>query len=346
MENTFGYKPLSYELIKLFRSGAPDFAAAEELIRQGADVNDQGDDKSCNVLSEIILYYHFSSSADQMQEVCKNCHSRLLERRCQGCEHNLNPNLGESMIKVIQFFLDHGFNVDLNEGRHGAQCLYSLYLSCFDRYMIDATKMLLDAGAQDIPIEDDPYDTPMCAFGEEAGFQDSEQNHYLGGIYYATYQIFKALKEVRSYSGIDNLDAAIGKKVLRVLADSKAEDPVFFTVDQPQSKHKNCFICDLYVVFDCGFLICTKYADYWVDTVLPDRQLIDVSAAFAPIIGSSIQKVTYDHNDYENDRRYYGQPITTFHMDNGVKLTFTINFGEVETKNFCSYFYYGDAETP
>ena len=31
-ENTYGYKPLSYKLITLFRSGAPDFAAAEELI--------------------------------------------------------------------------------------------------------------------------------------------------------------------------------------------------------------------------------------------------------------------------------------------------------------------------
>ena len=217
MTNTFGYKPLSYELITLFRSGAPDFTAAEELIRRGADVNDQGDDKSSNVLSEILLYYHFSSSADQMQEVCQNCYSYLRDKICKGCEHNLNPNLGESMVKVIQFFLDHGFNVDLNEGRHGAQCLHSLYLSCFDKYMIDATKMLLDAGAKNIPIEDDPYDTPMCAIGEERGFQDSEQNHYLSVIYNATYQIYVALQEGRPYSGIDSFEAAIGKKILGVI---------------------------------------------------------------------------------------------------------------------------------
>lgn len=51
MENTYGYKPLSYELIKLFRSGAPDFAKAEELIRPWAIV-------ACRLLS--IQWFSFS----------------------------------------------------------------------------------------------------------------------------------------------------------------------------------------------------------------------------------------------------------------------------------------------
>ena len=98
MENTYGYKPLSYELITLFRSGAPDFAAAEDLIRRGADVNDQGNDRSENVLSEILMGYWQSATGDMEQEVCNNCHLRPDE--CAACVHNLNPNVGESMIRI------------------------------------------------------------------------------------------------------------------------------------------------------------------------------------------------------------------------------------------------------
>lgn len=124
MGNTYGYKPLSYELITLLRSGAPDFAAAEDLIQRGADVNDQGNDKGENVLSEILMGYWQSGTDDMAQEECWNCESSRNE--CAACEHNLNPNAGESMIRVIRFFLDHGFDVNRNEGRHGAQALNSL----------------------------------------------------------------------------------------------------------------------------------------------------------------------------------------------------------------------------
>ena len=32
--------------------------------------------------------------------------------------------------------------------------------------------------------------------------------------------------------------------------------------------------------------------------------------------------------------------MTSFHFDNGIKLTFSINFGEVENEEYCSYFTY------
>lgn len=341
MKDTYGYTPLSYELIELFRSGAPDFEAAETLIRHGADVNDQGDDQGENVLSEILMGYWESSTADGTQEECYNC-MRDYEY-CSGCEHNLNPNIGESMIKIIQFFLDHGFDLNKNDGRQGAQCLYALKFSSFDRYMIDATKLLLDAGAQNIPVFDDSKETPKDLIGLEGSFQDTcEENHYLGNIYEAMYQVYVALEAGRPYSGIDSFEAAIGKKILSVMADGDADKPVFSEVDLPQSKHKNCFFCNLYLIFDGGYLICTKYASYWVDTVLPEKPLVDVSPVFSAILGHTIQQVTFGHHSIVKGTTYYGQPVTTFHMDNGVKLTFTINFGEVEKPDYCSYFYFGD----
>lgn len=342
MKDTYGYTPLSYELIELFRSGAPDFDAAEELIRRGADVNDQGDDQDENVLSEILMGYWWSSTADGTQEDCRNCMRDY--KYCSGCEHNLNPNIGESMIKIIQFFLDHGFDVGRNGGTYGAQCLCALIFSSRDRYMIDATKLLLDARALNVSVDDiDVPGTPMHFVGEESCFADTcEENHYLGNIYEAMYQVYVASEAGKPYAGIDSFEAAIGKKILSVMADGDGDKPVFSEVDLPQSKHKNCFFCNLYLIFDGGYLICTKYASYWVDTVLPEKPLVDVSPVFSAILGHTIQQVTFGHHSVVKGTTHYGQPITTFHMDNGVKLTFTINFGEVEKPDYCSYFYFGD----
>ena len=39
MEYDYGYGNLGNEIIKLFSKGEPDFDAAEELIKQGADLN-------------------------------------------------------------------------------------------------------------------------------------------------------------------------------------------------------------------------------------------------------------------------------------------------------------------
>ena len=249
------------------------------------------------------------------------------------------------MIKVIQFFLDHGFDVNRNDGKHGAQCLNALTLSSFDRYMIEATKLLFDAGAQNIPVEDDPSETPMNWIGTEGSYQDTcEHDHHLGNIFEATYQVYVAVENGRPYSGIDSYEAAIGKKILYVMAESQPDSPVFSSIDLPHSKHNNCFYYNLYFLFDGGYLVATKYANYWVDTVLPDTSLTDVSYIFSPVIGHTIQNITFGHQSISKGKTFFGQPITTFQFDNEIKLTFTINFGEVEKPDYCSYFFYGEKE--
>ncbi len=63
------------------------------------------------------------------------------------------PNAaGQNMIQMIQYFLDHGFNVHKYNGRYGAQCLYALVLFQ-ERSVIEVTKLLFHAGAEDISTE-------------------------------------------------------------------------------------------------------------------------------------------------------------------------------------------------
>ena len=331
----YGYGELENQLIDLFRSGAPDFAAAEELLRKGADLNAVGKDDDENILSEILSGYWWSERGDTISEACDNCS----EKHCDNCEHNLNPNLGESMCAIIRFFLSHGFDVTKNDGCFGAQCLWALTLSTFDRYMIEATKLLFDAGATNRTISQNSDETPLGFIGTEGSFQGTcEQNHSLANIFEAVYQIYQAIEDGRAYRGIDSYEKAVGKKIICVLAESNDDKPIFFPLDLPEFKKENCYTATLYFVYDGGVLVSTQYADFWTDTVLPDTHLKDVSKHFDGIVGHTIRSFAFDHRSVEKGTTFYTQPITTIEMDSGHKTRFSINFGEVKEEERAAYF--------
>ncbi len=334
MSYDYGYGVLENKLIELFQSGAPDFEAAEDLIRQGADVNAVGKDEDENILSEILSNYWWTEQTDI---ACEDCE----KSNCGGCELNKNPRLGESMCQIIRFFLDHGFDVNKHNGCYGAQCLWALTLATYNRYMIEATKILLDAGAVNRTVEErstDQEDTPRSFVAIEGSFQRAEENHAVANIYEATYQIYRAIEDGRPYSGIDSYELAVGKKIQKVLAERCGEGPVFYSMDLPMFKKENCFNQRLYFVYDGGVLIVTQYADFWTDTVLPDAELIDVSEHFEGIVGSTIERFVFDHRNVAEGRTFYGQPIIMIEMDSGHKVKFSINFGEVKREDCAAYY--------
>ncbi len=340
MAYDYGYGEFENELVELFCSGAPDFNAAEELIRQGADINAIGKDDEENILSEILNGYWWSEHDDTTSNACDDCD----ERHCDDCEHNrnLNPNLGPSMCSIIRFFLDHGFDVNKRDGCFGAQCLWALALSTFDRYMIEATKLLLDAGAKNRPISPtstDENETPWDFIGEEGSFQDTcENDHATANIYEAVYQVYQAVKDGKPYSGIDSYEMAVGKKITKVLAETDGTKPTFFSMNLPGFKRDNCYTQTLYFVYDGGVLISTQYADFWTDTILPIVDLVDVSDYFDGIVGNTIKGFTYNTRSVVKGVKTCTQPITTIEMDSGHKVRFSINFSEVKEEERAAFF--------
>ena len=330
-----GYGKLGDELIVLFRSGAPDFEAAEELMKQGADINAVGKADDENILSEILSGYWWSKFGDKMDGTCEVDYND--EPEC-----NLNPSLGPSMCAVIRFFLDHGFDVTKRDGCFGAQCLWSLTLSTFDRYMIDATKILLDAGATNrtiSPTSSDIADTPKDSIDAEIGFQATfEHNHSLVNIFEAVYQIYQAVEDGRPYSGIDSYEIAIGKKILKVCAEGGRAKPVFYPAALPGFQKNNCYTRTLYFIYDGGMLIVTWHAVFWTDTVLPDVEMVDASEHFEGVVGSTIGGFAFGHRTVVKGTTHYEQPITTIEMDSGRKVRFSTNFGEAEDEDRAAYF--------
>lgn len=323
----YGFGVLGNKMIDLFRAGAPDFEEAEKLIQQGADLNAVREHDDKNILSEILLYYWESARGDTTSDR----HNR-----------SLNPDPGPSMCKIIHFFLDHGFDVTKCDGCFGAQCLWALTLSTFDRYMIEATKILFDAGVRNRSVSPNPADedeTPRSFIVAEGSFQGICRHDYAtSNIFEAVYQIYQAVEDGRPYSGIDSYEVAVGKKILYVLAESNGTQPVFYPLNLPAFKKDNCFNKTLYFIYDGGVLISTQYADFWTDTILPKTELVDVSAHFPGMVGSTIERFTYHHRTIIKDTMHYTQPITTIEMDSGHKFKFSINFGEVKPEERAAYF--------
>ena len=336
----YDYGELEDKLISLLRNGAPDFDAAEALIQQGADINALGKNDDENILSEILFGYWQSKYSDTLSDACDDC----IGSHCVDCEYNrnLNPNLGESMCAIIRFFLDHGFDVNKQDGCFGAQCLWELTLSTFDRYMIEATKLLLDAGAKNrtiTPTSTDPDETPWSFITTEGSYQGTcQHNHSTANIFEAVYQIYQAVEDGKPYSGIDSYEVAIGKKIIRVLAEGDDAESIFFTLNLPEFKRDNCYTKTLYFVYEGGVLISTQYADFWTDTILPDIALVDVSDHFPGIVGGTIKEFIYDHRSIRKETTNYGQPITTLVMESGSKVRFSINFGECKDEERAAFF--------
>lgn len=340
MAYDYGYGEFENQLIELFLSGAPDFDAAEELIRQGADINAIGKRDDDNILSEILGGYWWSKQGNTINEACDNC----VEAHCDDCEHDrdLNPNLGRSMCAVIRFFLNHGFDVNKCDGCFGAQCLWALTLSTYDRYMIEATKLLLEAGAKNrttSPTSTEQDDTPWSFIAIEGSFQGTcEHDHVKANIFEAVYQVYQAVEDGRPYGGIDSYEAAIGKRVMKVLSEMGEQNPSFFAKFLQKFKKKHYFTQTLYFVYDDGVLITTQYADFWTDTTLPTKDLLDVSEHFEGIVGHAIKSFTFDHRTVVKGTTHYGQPITTIEMDSGRKIRFSINFGEVKEEDRAAFY--------
>ena len=209
-----------------------------------------------------------------------------------------------------------------------------------DRGMIEATKILLDAGAKNrtISLAADCDETPWDWIGSEASFQSAERHYALSNVFEAVYQIYQAVEDGRPYGGIDSYETAVGKKVLKVLAEGDGVRPVFYPVSLPQFQKENCFTKTLYVVYEGGVLICTQYAEFWTDTILPEGEMIDISEHFPGVVGREIKNIDFDYKTIVKERTHYGQPITMVEMASGQKVTFSINFGLVKDEERAAWF--------
>lgn len=330
----YGYGELEDQIVSLFRHYPPDFAKAEELLCRGANLNARsGKDPDDNMLSEILCGYWNCEGCDLPEAYMQHD----IEREAGKHGQNREAPIGASMVRIVRFFLDHGFSVSADQGRRGAQCLAMLVVSTFDSAMLEAARLLLDAGAKNVIAYDG--EKAIDAVGMEGSFQGCvAHDQPLANLYEAFYQMLLALDEGRPYQGVDDYTACYGKKIERVLATKPAEGSVFYDLALPSATHENCYTQTLFFAYDGGYLISSQYADVWTDTVLPQGEYVDVTERFRAITGSNIEQITFGYSELCEGAVSYGQPVVSLNMDNGITVRFSVNFGEVADADRAAYY--------
>lgn len=129
---------------------------------------------------------------------------------------------GMVLPDVVRHFLSCGYDVSANDGLNGGLALNSLCWASYDPYILDAAKMLMNAGA---PVcyrtsDDDPGDEPKGLLGaisfKISGAWELDEDAEFANILEAYYAMTEANIAGRDYNSIENYSACLGKPLTSV----------------------------------------------------------------------------------------------------------------------------------
>ena len=249
------------KLYDVAREYPPDFDKMEELLKAGADINGMADEYD-SILSAVISGYAMGS------EVARD-----------------EDDVGKAMLKLIRFFLDHGFDVHRNNDMYGSDCVSSLVTATYDVYSLKALRLFLEAGVR-VDIESEGS-TAKGDLGTEAAYMSIEEDAYLETMFEIMYEMADRYSRGERWQGLDMYDKCIGKTVQRVLVPEKQSVP-FSQYEAPDGKGGSLIEDRLLFELDHGVLSVDQYGIAMKDDHLPDVPLKDVSLMFRDMIGKRI----------------------------------------------------------
>lgn len=273
-----------------------DWDMFDKLLEKTEDINLLDTDAEETILSELLLREEFYKKG------------------------NLLP-------VVIRHFLDHGYDVKAHNGLNGGLCLSRLCWSYVqDEYVLDAAKVLLDAGA---PVEyerlfDDPEEVSGVSYDIEwksGGAWVVYGDYSWANVLEAYDAIVDAVKNHKDYRNISSYLDCVGSRLTKCGLISEAGDLI-------RTNSRTDFDGSLVFWFDDKPLVIRKHIDFIVNPYyVTENESVysDVSDNFRPILGGILQKV-----------QYVDQCICYFDFDNGYRIIFT-NIEKPE-ENCCGAF--------
>lgn len=305
----------------------PDFSKMEQLVKDGANVNASDDDESKeNILCEVIV------------------------SACDGESYEEGEPKEDSLPAVVEFFLKHGFDPAHDGGRAGAVCLFNLVYSRCLATRIPTMKILLDAGCRDIQIWKSEYnpndESPLSCIATEASYLrccgNGGSDLVAANICETLYEMLAARESGRPYSGIGAYTTAYGGILKRVCITKPQDGRPFFDLNEPTSRHENCFRGSLYLEFDKGWLISWEAYSLIFDTAHPHEEIVDVSGSFAPIIGARLENVEFSQKSIGVGATSFMQNIIRYNFSNWRHLTTQTNSGELPDSKSVAYYAIGE----
>lgn len=224
-------------------------------------------------------------------------------------------NRGTILADIVRHFLSCGYDVSANDGLNGGLALHALCWSSYDRYILDAAKVLMNAGA---PVnyrtrDDDLNDEPEGLLGsiswKLSGAWMVDKDYAWANTLEAYYAMTEANIAGKDYSSIDNYFACIGKNLTSVSAINVGGKSALY-----DEGAISVYSEPLIMWFEDKPLVVSCYTDFVVNPVYADDKkdsLSDVTAVFSSLIGATLQEV-----------QYIGTTICYFGFSNGKRLFF------------------------
>lgn len=216
-------------------------------------------------------------------------------------------NRGEVLAEIIRHFLSYGYDVTANEGINGGLSLRALRWASYDRHILDAAKVLMDAGAPMNYRSIDDDEEPDGVLGDISwalsGAWMADKNYSFANVLEAYYTMAEAYLAGKDYNGIDSYFFCLGKKLTAVSA-----------VQLKKERNISVYTEPLVLWFGDKPLVASCYTDFVVNPVYVDEKrenLKDVSSVFTKVIGSTLQEI-----------RYLGPTACYFEFSNGKRVIF------------------------
>lgn len=201
---------------------------------------------------------------------------------------------GTVLIEITKRFLANGYDVRANDGLNGSQCLHNLCWATFDRYILDAAKLLLEAGARtDLPLDMDERNIE-----EDEGVKESiswrlsgdwvEGNYTVANIFEAYWTIIEAFEAGNDYHSISSFEDCIGESFIRAGYIPSNEEKAMITSNQ-----LTFFDGQIVLWFGKKPLVISKYIDFVVNPLVvgENKGALDCADTFfKPLLNAKLTR--------------------------------------------------------
>ena len=309
----------------------PDFTQAEELLGKGADIHFVNfvDEP---LLEDILMGYPVQKAMNP----CTIC-DEYDGCDVSNCEKSKQAYDSEYLVDVVRFFLENGYDVSGEGGRFGADALRGLCWSSCDKHILEAAKLLLDAGADPLAPDEDGEDVLASIDWVSAGCIPVDEDLESECLYQAYYDIVEGKIKGLNYNQIQWWDAAVGKQINRIISCAPSMEKAVYTFSAGEHQYQNCFEDD--IILDCEgvMLAVTQYCHAYVNPNKVPQKPIEISDRMENLIGKRIVEVKFSLNRAVKGRRQQHGSMVQIFLDDGSKLVVRDNADQFD-EEYCARF--------
>lgn len=267
-------------------------------------------DKLRRLLSKpVIDWDRFDRALNGLPDINTTCEEdTILSELYHDC-----PD-GIVLVEITKRFLAKGYDVRANVGLNGSKCLHNLCWATFDRYILDAAKLLLDAGARtDLPLDRENNDETDTGVKSSISWRlgDWVMGEYaVVNIFEAYWAIVEAVEAGKDYHLICGFEDCIGESFVR--ADFV---PAREGASVSRRDRLTFFDGQLVLWFGQKPLVVSKYIDFVVNPNVPGENrntIASISGFFEPLLNAKLLEF-----------QFVDQCTAQLLFDNGMCLLFS-----------------------